>query len=274
MKQIASNKLWARTRWLALPMAACLGGCSWFRGAAMPIWFENYPAASATARGLVVLLHGIHDGPDDFTRHGFVERIQSANPELDVIAVDGHLGYYIRGLLAERVHQDIVKPYRERYDHIWLVGISLGGLGAMTYAADYPHSVDGVVLLAPFLGSAEVIDEVRAAGGVRSWTAREREHAEDPMQRLAYDAWSWARTLAEHAAESPIVYLGFGETDRFVNAHNLLAEALPADRVLTHDGGHDWSTWTPLFDELAMRALRDAGTQSAQPTAAEAAFRR
>lgn len=252
---------WRGALWLLLLPLGLAGGCSWFRGAAIPVWHDSYPAAVAPAKGLVVLLPGIGDGAGDFLRHSFIEQIQSVNPALDVVAVDAHLGYYVRGLLTERVHQDIVKPRLARYQHVWLVGISLGGLGAISYAADYPHVVDGVVLLSPFLGAEEVVEEVRAAGGVRSWTAPELDRFDDPMRRLSYSAWAWARAVAEGADQTPLVYLGYGDADRFAKAHALLAEALPVSQLRIGSGGHDWAMWTTLFKELASVALRDVGSE-------------
>lgn len=269
-RQAASHGDRKAHRVLRLPpclLVLLLAGCSWFRGAAIPIWHDNYSASAEPAKGLVVLLPGIGDSPNDFVRHGFVELIKSANPSLDVVAVDAPLSYYVRGLLSERVHHDIVKPRLERYQHIWLVGISLGGLGAMSYAADYPQAVDGVVLLAPFLGTDEVVEEVRAAGGVRSWTAPVLDRFDDPMRRLAHRAWSWARTVAESAGQSPAVYLGYGDADCFVEAHAMLADAIPANRIRTCKGEHDWVAWTSLFEELAPTVLRDVGVVRRSPIA-------
>ncbi|MFT7536235.1 MAG: pimeloyl-ACP methyl ester carboxylesterase [Hyphomicrobiaceae bacterium] len=252
---------WRSAPWLLLILLLLPCSCSWFRGAAIPVWHDSYPATVAPAKGLVVLFPGIGDRPGDFLRHGFVEQIQSVNPSLDVVAVDAQLAYYVRGLLSERVHQDIVKPRLASYEHIWLVGISLGGLGAMSYAADYPHVVDGVVLLAPFLGAEDVLEQVRAAGGVRSWTAPTVGRFEDPMRQLSYAAWTWARLVADRADQTPVVYLGYGAADRFAKAHALLAEALPVSHIRLGSGGHDWTMWTTLFEQLASVALRDVGSK-------------
>ena len=50
------------------------------------------------------------------------------------------------------------------YENIWLLGISMGGLGTLLYASEYPEQVDGVVLLAPFLGDRSAIETIVATG--------------------------------------------------------------------------------------------------------------
>ena len=62
-----------------------------------------------------------------------------------------------------------------------------------------------------------------------------------------------------HGSGPPAVYLGCGRDDRFATASALLAARLPADRVATAEGGHDWPTWTRLWETiLRASALRAA----------------
>ncbi|MFN3241145.1 MAG: alpha/beta fold hydrolase [Planctomycetota bacterium] len=243
---------------LAIAAAATLAACSVVRGPAIPVWHRLHEAPAGPASGLVVMLPGIGDTGEDFVRNDMVARIHAVAPHLDVATVDANLGYHVRGILAERVHQDVIQPRRDRYREIWIVGISLGGLGATTYAASYPHVVDGVLLLAPFLGEDDVVDEVARAGGVRSWSAPELDRFANPMRRLTHRAWSWAREVAEGTGDQPVVLLGYGRHDRYARAHGMLAEALPAGSVATVDGAHDWQAWRDLFDVLLPLAFGEA----------------
>ena len=54
--------------------------------------------------------------------------------------------------------------------------------------------------------------------------------------------------------ELPPLYLGFGLADRFASNHQLLAEALPQDRVFTTEGGHQWAPWRRLWARFLDRA--------------------
>ena len=234
--------------------------CSWFRGAAIPILFERHAAAGGAATGLVVLLPGIGDGPSDFLEHGVVDAIRRSRPDLDVVAVDANLAYYVRGLLTERVHQDIVRPRRDRYDEVWLVGISMGGFGAAIFCKEFRGTVDGLILLAPYMGEREVIASVRDAGGLANWVPPMAvEGTEDEADRKVQELWAFYREYAvadgEAAEPLPKLYLGWGTEDGLRAPLTMLAEVLPEDQVVTVPGGHEWTVWKPLFDQLVERAL-------------------
>ena len=56
-----------------------------------------------------------------------------------MIAVNGHLGYYFTRSLIKRIKEDVLDPaFARGYKEIWFVGTSVGGLGSMLYANDYP----------------------------------------------------------------------------------------------------------------------------------------
>ena len=46
------------------------------------------------------------------------------------------------------------------------------------------------------------------------------------------------------------MHLGFGREDRFVDAHRLMAKALPETAVNEVPGGHDWVTWNRLWENF------------------------
>jgi pimeloyl-ACP methyl ester carboxylesterase len=162
-----------------------------------------------------------------------------------MVAVDAHLGYYYKRTIVDRLRQDVIAPARKRYDRIWLAGISLGGTGSLLYAAEHPEDVDGLVLLAPFLGEDKVIAEVEAAGGLQGWKTPEPLAADDFQRRL----WFWLQGATRPPARIPI-YLGWGRDDSFARANGLLARELPPDHVFTASGGHDWKAWTALWTDF------------------------
>ena len=104
-----------------------------------------------------------------FEREGFVAALREAGARVDAIAVDAHLGYYYRKTIIERLHTDVLLQARQQgYRRIVLVGVSLGGLGALLNERENPGSVDAVVLLGPFLGdNAGLFERITAAGGDR-----------------------------------------------------------------------------------------------------------
>ena len=141
---------------LLLAGLAALAGCARLRPTPVPIPTVSYPG-SGQMRTLVVLLPGRYDSPEDFGRYGFPEIAARAGVRADMVVVDAHLGYYYKRTIVDRLREDVIAPARKRYDRVWLAGISLGGTGSLLYVAEHPEDVDGIVLLAPFLGEDEVI---------------------------------------------------------------------------------------------------------------------
>jgi len=60
--------------------------------------------------------------------------------------VSGHIDHY--QILLDDI-QDFITPLRERYRHVFLVGLSWGGKLATAYELEYPDDVDGLVLITP-----------------------------------------------------------------------------------------------------------------------------
>lgn len=221
--------------------------------------------AGAPADTLAILLPGAYDTPGDFLREGFVAAVRERRLPVDLQLVDAHLGYYGDRSVIDRLRQDVVLPARQAgYRQIWLVGISLGGLGALTYAMDYGSEVDGLFLLAPYLGTRGVQKEIAASGGLLRWQPGAAATDEDE-RRL----WLWLAQRANGSgAAQPPIWQGYGRDDRFAPAHRLLATALPAAHSQDLPGGHDWTAWRALWDAFLDRgiiAATAAGTPSTPP---------
>jgi pimeloyl-ACP methyl ester carboxylesterase len=220
---------------------------------------------SERASCLVVLLPGLGDEPQQFAAHGFVEPLRRPGTRVDATAVDAHFGYYRERIIVDRLHADVVAPARKRgYDAIWLVGISLGGLGALAYAAAHPDHVQGVVLLAPFLDMGGVPDEIRKAGGLRPWAARYEDEPSGPKapapwrgepKRFFRFVWDFAAEPVRADGSRVPIYMGYGRADRYAGSQRLLAEALPTKRTLRIAGGHTWRVWEKLWDEFMARKV-------------------
>ena len=228
-----------------LLIVSLLTGCARLRPAASPLRTVSHPG-SGSPRTLVVLLPGRRDSPADFRQADFPELATRAGAAVDMVAVDAHLGYYYRRTIVDRLHQDVIAPARKKYDRIWLVGVSVGGTGSLLYANEHPENVDGILLLAPFLGEEEVIQEVEAAGGLQGWKAPATIEPRDFQRRL----WAWLqRYRGEREGKIPL-YLGYGTGDSFAKANGLLARELPPERVFTVEGGHDWKAWRALWERF------------------------
>ena len=202
------------------------------------------------SESLLVFLPGAYLKPDEFEREGFVRAVRERHVDADAMLVDANVSYYYDQTFSERLHTDVLRPARERgYRTIWLVGISIGGFGALIHELVRPGSVDGIVALAPYLGRRPLGAEIRKAGGLRAWRAPD---GPPPDQEVDRRLWPWLQqyALAEPQQRLPPLYLGFGLEDRFAPNQQLLADALPAGRVFTTEGGHDWPQWSRLWQKM------------------------
>ena len=205
------------------------------------ISFEN---AGSNHKTLVVMLPGRGDRAETLVREGF----ESAGEKhgFDTVMVDAHFGYYRKRVLIPRLQEDVIEPARRAgYESIWLLGVSMGGLGSVLYAANHPEEVDGVILLAPFLGDEDVIEEVSGSGGLDQWNPENSE-----LRDFEIEAWTWLQT-ATGANSTTQVILGYGLSDGLADSYPVLLERLDNSQVYTMEGGHGWKTWRPLWEEIA-----------------------
>ncbi len=210
----------------------------------------NRPGAKQQ-QTLLVFLPGIRDSASVFADKGFVSAVRESGVEADMIGVEAHLDYYLKKEFLPRLKQDVIDPARRQgHRNIWLVGISLGGFGAIWYDIGHPGDVTGIVVLAPYLGEPEVIGEVAAAGGIPGW--QPPENIENDDQRKI---WRGLKTYESRKRTLNRLYLGYGMQDKFAPACGMLAALLPPAQVFTTRGGHDWSSWRPMWDAILKSAL-------------------
>jgi pimeloyl-ACP methyl ester carboxylesterase len=226
--------------------ALATSGCHQKRPPVTPIPFKYYQSGSSPSTTLLVLLPGIHDTIDRFEDHGFIDAVQQSEQPCDLVSVDAHYSYYDAATIVERLRIDVITPAQQAgYSDIRIVGISLGGLGALLYANRHGAEVNALILLAPWLGSEELIDSITAAGGLENWQPTETAD-EQPLR----DIWLQRKQHTTTVTGFPELYLGYGTTDKFQEAHTLFAGTLPDDHVFTIAGGHNWSSWEQLWKKM------------------------
>ena len=214
----------------------------------MDVLYDEQQVCAAPAPVLLVFLPGAHMTPEEFVREGFLAAVRSRNLAVDMRIADAHLGYAYDGSMGRRLHEDVLAPARAQgYRRIWMIGISLGGYVALNYLRDHPSEIEGVVVLAPYLGP-------------RGWIAALEQSTESAQRKAMFvtrpgaggateqdlKLWGW---LSEERSAGLPIHLGYGATDRFAPGHRILATTLSIDRVRVVPGGHDWGPWSTLWTD-------------------------
>ena len=201
----------------------------------------------ATTEGIaatrVLLLPAAYTTPDDFLREGFVKAARARTLPVDLVFVELKVQHLTDRTILRRLRHEVVLPARALgCRSIWLGGISIGGFVALAYAERYPEEIDGLCLLAPYLGNHIVTGEIERANGVHEWTPGELA-ADDDERRI------W-RFIKEHRARPSPLHLGFGRDDRFADSHRMMASALAPECVDVVPGGHEWPVWRQLWENF------------------------
>ncbi|HSD40032.1 MAG TPA: alpha/beta fold hydrolase [Rhodocyclaceae bacterium] len=251
-------------------LCLCVAACSALLSACGPLMqdyivplpaLQDRLSPDTRAKRLIVMLPGIYDQPRDFVREGFVKDLRTRGIEADVVMPDAHFGYYEARDVDVRLEQDVFAPARAQgYKEIWIVGVSLGGLGALLYGAAHAESVKGIVLIAPYPGSTRILAEVRQAGGLRAWSGTPEAQGGDERPALRWFTSASASQQrkpdgksdgkSDAAGHVPEIYLGTGKEDWLFKGQRMLADVLPPARVNIIDGGHDWQTWRQVWQDF------------------------
>jgi pimeloyl-ACP methyl ester carboxylesterase len=196
----------------------------------------------------VLLLPPAYTTPEDFLREGFVRAARERRLPVDLVFVELKLQHLTDRTILRRLRHDILLPARALgCRSIWLGGISLGGFIAMAYAARFTQEIDGLCLLAPYLGNHMIIGEIERANGADGWTPGDLAEDDDERRIWRFIKEQRSRTSSRPA---PGLHLGFGSEDRFVDSHRLMAAALASDSVDVVPGGHEWPAWRRLWENF------------------------
>jgi len=215
-----------------------------------PVPVKTLQSGNPHGAELVVFLPGRWSRVEEFEREGVFEIARKRWPDACLVAPDLHLGYYQNRSIARRLHDDVILPARRGgVKKVTIVGISMGGLGALIYDSEYPGQVDRIILLSPFLGEETALKEIESAGGLENW--RPGPVAESDFSRKL---WLNLRKDRLEKANGPPILLGCGNEDRLASSSRLFAREFikPGDQQWI-TGTHDWPTWRILFEKLISR---------------------
>lgn len=236
---------------LAIIAAITLVGCAASRPTTIPMktLFDAAPATGGS-KALLVIMPGIQDVPGDLVRHGFIRAVRERGIAADIVIADAHFGYFLDRSFEERLRSDVIEPARARgYASIWLSGVSLGGFASLLYASRNPLDVDGLITVAPLIAREGVASEILSAGGLTYWTPPQTFEIPDFGRGLP----AWLKGYGEAATPRPQLYLGFGARDHFAPINAALGDLLPEGQRFVAPGGHTWTQWVALWEEMLDR---------------------
>ncbi len=252
-----------RLRLFVLALAA--SGCA-FLSAPTPMTFRPDPyggggPGTQKAKCLIVFLPGAGDNGSAYYDQGFVKMVRDHNLSADIVASDATFRYYFKGTFLERFEKDVLQPYLAKgYEHVWLIGISMGGFGSLFYPSQRPGQIDGVLALAPWLGDDELTIKIHDAGGLKAWQAPLKAPVNEDNYQV--QLWRWLKAVTMEGEPGPALWLGWGTKDQAMSASDeMLGAVMPKDHIFSAEGGHEWKPWKEMFEKFL--TVSEIGTQCA-----------
>jgi S-formylglutathione hydrolase FrmB len=218
----------------------------------------SYDAAAPRKYPVVYALHGLFEGSGFWEARGLAAilaglRASGSLPEFLVVAVDGGNSFFVNakgGRYEDLVTQDLVAHVEATYRVVSgragraILGISMGGYGALHIAFDHPALVAAVAT-----HSAMLLETIPSAdqGARRGQMAAFHQVFGDPIDTAlwsANDPLALARKLDAKAA--PALFLDCGAEDRYGLAsghrelHRILEERGVAHSLELPPGDHGY----------------------------------
>ena len=199
---------------------------------------------------LVVLLRGFGGSINYFEDNKWIDAAKEISHFVDFVAPDSHYGYYANKTFIQRLREDVILPAKVHgYKEIWLVGISMGGMGSILYSYEYPNEVDRIYFFSPYLGDGEVQNEIRQSGGLLQWQIKPEN-----TDKWQYQIWLRLKQIVEDQAMRVKLFIGFGDKDK-LDGHDLLAQYLPARNSVKIPGGHKDVIFSRLWKMMLDKGL-------------------
>ncbi len=240
---------------------------------------------------LVVFLHGAGDGPDCFDDAGVGEHLDlgiaaGRVPRAVIVVPRGDFGFWENwadGSFRYRdwVVRDLMPFIASRYgtapcpEGCHLVGISMGGHGALRFALHEPGHFDSVTAISAPILNTEDAWELTHESWVRFVIPARRIWGDGSRESIEREDFFLRWTRPADLGGTRLM-LAWGDRDhrRIIETNERFEKHLRGHRipfeVLVFPGRHNWKAWTPaldtvLADQIGRAVAAPAGTPSPEP---------
>lgn len=228
---------------------------------------------------LVVFLHGGGDSHDAFDRHGISERLDRAMtagevPRAVIVLPNGDLGFWADWYDESRRYEDwvvdevmprVASGYhtRECPDDCHVMGVSMGGNGALRFAHHRPDRFSSVTSISgPVMNTDQMIGFVQNRLYAIFIPTHRIFGPPSPRSRIEADDL-FLRWTSPEATHMDGIVLAWGDHDH----DDIIRASRAFDRHLTehhipheaweYEGDHGWVSWAPVIERALAFQLRD-----------------
>lgn len=227
-----------------------------------------------------VWLHGIGDDHCSFDRFkisGSLHRAMGEGelPRAHFIMPNGEQGFYFNWADGTHPYEDYILyeviPRAEaalgvtpRRDRRHLIGISMGGSGAIYMGLRHPEMFASITAMSGLIMNREQAAEFMQNSFWRHFFDLERVFGdvEDLARAEAYNPYGLVGK--KDASTQQRIFLAYGTRERLgirrttAKFHEHLAQEKIDHRCVVFEGGHDWDSWKPLIPQALRYALQGA----------------
>lgn len=237
-------------------------------------------SGEAEVRHVFYVLHGLGDDHRSLDRFGVSDRLHAAMlagrlPRAHVVAPGGERGFYVNWYDGTNNYEDYllqdVLPTADAELGVepgqvsrHLLGVSMGGLGAIQIGLRHPDLFASISSLSGFLPDVdeakELIERMPKMRGVD--LRRVFGDCSDQAFVDAHNPYQVVRLRDADPGQRIFLAVGDRERDEFIDAnrafHELLEQRGVPHEYLVYEGRHRWRDWAPIIERAMSYATSQA----------------